>query len=333
MDIAALHGYIFDADRLLPSVLGCFLALMLGASPFFRAFGLPFIWHISRPFFKAINNKLDRPDRGQRILKRRGQFIFVFWFLVGLSIGYLLQETTPLKFKASLQILAVASCVLPAGLWLQTIGLTKGFRSQSMPQGIIYSLSKSSGLAIGAQDDPSIMRLTLTSFVRLIDKALVSPVLWFLIGGLPFLFAASIAQGAVWHSGRDGKTSFGEGLYQFEKYIGVVPTWITGFFVFCAAFIAPKASIARALLSKILKGEQASYEEGGVAVTNLAYTLGVALGGPVTDTQGISRTLRWVGPVAGSARINVTIFAQGVYLLALVAALWCATLLGAAVWA
>lgn len=334
MDFSSLHAFIFSADRLLPGVMAACVALAVGFVPFLRRYTLPFLWHILGGMLSGLADRLDRADRGVQILRRRGFAVTVFWGVLGAGIGWILQSFLQHlgQIAGVAQIVFLAFLLVPGGAWAQMIGLCKGFQSGTLQTGVIYALSRMSGLALGTQDDATILRLSLMFFVRLLDKALMLPLLWFVIAGLPAACAVSLIAACAWQGGRDAKTSFGEGVYTVEKLAGFVPTWITGFLVSMAAFIAPKASIARAMLARMLSGEKAPYEEGGAAVTNLAYTLGVALGGPIQDIKGVTRTLKWIGPTTGSAQLRPETAVLGVYLLAIVAALWGATLLGAAVW-
>lgn len=197
-----------------------------------------------------------------------------------------------------------------------------------------YVLARSARTDFSAADDYAATRGALGYAARGLDKAVVAPVFWFLLGGLTFCYLYAGLAALAWRFGRDGfGKGFGRPALLLEMIMGFIPHMVTGFLLALAGLFTPRGGMVFRPLVALFSGRRrAPYIEGGLPLTAMAYALGVTLGGPAVDLDGRSLQRAWIGPEKASAQLDPGHLRRGLYLVMVAYLLLILSLAGAMLW-
>lgn len=325
-----------DPARLPVALMAILIVLLVGAvSGPMHGNANPFLWLLLNKTIFRFGGKLDRVQRKARDLRGRGLlftlFILVCAYALGIALAYLVQIYPFYKLSEALFL----SLMLTGGsVWFALLRLYFSLEKGKVSKGTYYTIAHSTRNDLVNSDDFGITRIGMGFAVRSFEKGMVAPVFWYLIGGLPAAVLYAALAALAWRFGKEGFTkAFGSTALALEKLAGFIPHLLSGLIVALAGLFTPKSGMTRALLAQMSGDKRIPYEQGGVVLTALAYTLNLSLGGPSVDLDGSAIKRPWVGPEKASAKVSASHLRRALYISLMAHILFVASLLGCMIWA
>lgn len=327
----ALHSQIFDPERLPAAIAAILIVSIIGVitGPF-AGNANPVLWRTVDFLFGRLVEKLDKTNRTTGELVTRGTIITIMAmgmaFLLGAAFQALSEEYNDWKMAETAGLCLILSS--GAG-WFALNRLYKAVTGKNAAKGAFYTIATTSRTNLAANDEYTITRVGIGMGARLYDKAIIAPVLWYLIGGLPVAYLYAGLAALCWRFGKEGFTKgFGSTALALEKLMGLIPNAFAGFLIAMAGVLTPTAGMARSLLGLIPgRAGKALYFEGGAVVTAMAYALKVSLGGATQDLDGSAIRRSWAGPKNATARLDAKHLHRGLYILVMAHILFITALL------
>ncbi len=326
-----IQNLIYITDRVWMALFSIIFVIFFGflTGPV-KGRALPLFWQVMHVLFTNLGKRLYKTERSVSDLVFRGMLLTLFAFVISLGCGYLARAVSVvLPFWGVTEVFFL-SCLLTSGTVFRVLlKLHETLKTGSAGKGAYYSLALSTNTNLNSVDDFGITRAGMGFAARSFDKALVGPVFWYVIGGLPLAFVYAGLAYLSWEIGKDGHTKgFGKTVNILEKLFGFLPHVFAGLFLALACVFTPTAWLIRALGGFWSGQGRAPYYEGGYPLSVMAYGLGVSLGGPVTDLSGTSLRRRWVGPKNATAQLESGHLKRTLYMLAMANLLFWLFLLG-----
>ncbi len=323
MDVAELysqiHAQIFNPDRipvavtalLIVSVFGTFIGPLGGSAN-------PVFWRAVDVLFGGPGGRLDKTERKAGDLATRGMIITIVAIIMGFLLGQFFQTLSRHYPNFLIVDIVALSIILSAGAgWYALIRLYRAIQGASPVKGAFYALATTTRSNLAIADEFTITRVGIGMGAKLFDKAVVGPVIWYLIAGLPAAYLYATLAALAWRFGKEGFTKgFGGPALHLEKLMGFVPNVFSGMLIALGGLLTPTAGMTRSLLSLFpAKKGRAAYFEGGAPVTAMAYALNVSLGGASQDVDGSAIKRGWAGPEGATAKLDGKHLHRGLYIL------------------
>ncbi len=289
----------------------------------------PFFGIVMEGLFGGIGVRLDKAARGPRDLIARGVVIAVLGIAFAIFVGMTAAQIAAKMPAHGITEIVLLSLTLSSGaVWRMLLRLHAAMKDNKV-KGAYFAVARSTNTDLSAADDFTITRTGMGFAARSFDKSVVAPVFWYLLAGLPgaYIYAGIAALAARF--GRDGFTrGFGTVALAIEKVAGFIPSIIAGFFMALGGLFTPTGGMTRAFRGILARKGKAPYVEGGLALTAMAWSLNVVLGGPVTDRDGRTLQKVWAGPEGATARLEAGHLRRGVYICLMAYLLFMAALMG-----
>ena len=310
-----LHTQIFDAERIPYAIAAIFLSMVLGmiTGPL-AGNANPLIWGVLDGMFGGFGARMDRLHRSKHDLMFRGFVLTAFMVGFCLLIAKICENLIlNYSFYGFSEVLALSMLITSGSVWFAVLKLYFALEKKDVGKGAYYIISRSTRIDLNSVDDFGITRTAMGFLARSFDKGLVAPVFWYLIGGLELGFVYACVAMLAWRFGKDGFTKgFGDIPLALEKLMGLIPSVFAGILF---SFIGYGGAFRRAF-SLVKPGHfkgKASYYQGGLPLTALAWHKNVALGGPVKDISGSALQNDWVGPEGASAKLDHKILRWAIF--------------------
>lgn len=330
------HDQILDAERL-PIAIAAIVIVTLGGMMRGALGGnaWPFFWHVIDLLFGRLGDRMDKAGRPKGDLIFRGFILSAIVLAISFLIGRFAMVLS-FHYPAWSVVEILALCILlSSGAVFGAMGrLYRALNEKKVTEGAYYTIARSTRTNLSKSDDYTITRMGMGLTLKAFDKAVVAPVIWYLIAGLlgAYLYAGIAA--LAWRVGKEGHSSgFGDAASALEKLLGFIPNLFAGIFVALAGLITPTAGMSRAFLGFFTAKGQAKYEEGGFPVTTAAHALNVSLGGPTQDLDGYAIKRGWVGPEKATAQLEAKHLHRVVYISFIAHLLFLVSLSGAMLFA
>ena len=334
--IQIIHQSLFDPARLplaMVAVLLVFIGGMLSGPVAGNA--NPAFWAVMNRLFGKLGQRIDKPSRLKGDLIFRGLVFTILALVIAFLIGRAFAQAGAIYPFWSIVEIGGLCLVLSAGAVFVASGrLYKALNDKKVTEGAYYTIARSTRTDMSRSDDYTIVRVGMGWVFRSFDKAVVAPVVWYLIAGLPgaYLYAGLIA--ISWRFGVEGHHSgFAAVMLTLERLMGMIPNILSGILLSLAALITPTAGLSRSFLGFFSTKGQARYEEGGFPVSVAAYALNVSLGGPTTNLDGGAIKRSWIGPAKATAQLGAKHLHRALYMSFIAHLLLLASLGGAMVFA
>ncbi len=294
----------------------------------------PALWALMERLIGGIGGRLDRRERTARDLLTRGFATTIVGLLLAAAIGFAAdgaRQAWPMR--GITEILLLSFTLAGGTVWYALLKLYFALQKGKLSKGAYYTIARSLRVDLANADDYTITRIGMGFAARSFDKAVVSPVFWYLLMGLPgaYIYAGLVA--LAWRFGREGFTKgFGKTALALERLLGFVPGLLAGVLMALAGLFTPTGGMTRALAALLQYKKGAPYAEGGLPLTAMANALDVSLGGPVTDLDGSTIKRHWIGPEGATAQLEAGHLRRALYISLMAYLLFMASLMGAAVW-
>lgn len=332
----SFHEQIFDPERITLAIAAIIIVTIIGMTRgVLGGNANPFFWHIIDLTFGRFGALMDKPGRLKGDLVFRGFVLSItamaFSFFIGRAI-FLLSSYYPIW--SAVEIFALC-LLLSSGAVFAAAGLLyRALNDKKVTKGAYYTIARSTRTDLSRSDDFSITRVGMGLVLKCFDKAVVAPIIWYLIAGLPGAYLYAGIAALSWRFGKEGYSGgFGETALALERLMGFVPNLLSGVFIALAGLFTPTAGMSRAFLGLMRVKGRANYAEGGLPVTAAAYALNVSLGGATQDLDGSAIKRNWVGPEKATAQLNAKHLHRVVYIAFMAHLLFLASLSGALVFA
>jgi adenosylcobinamide-phosphate synthase len=313
-----IHSLLFDLDRVPVAVIALLVTAIVGVitGPM-HGQANPFYYKLLNVFFSAIGARLDRHQRKKRDLVLRGLFFTLLvlafsWILSGFATALF----SDIDYYQIPEIIFLSLFISSGTIWYSLLKLYFALHENKVVKGAYYIIATSTRTDLSASDNFAITRTGMGFAARSFDKAVVAPVIWYLIAGFPAVIFYSSLAFLSWRFGKDGfSKGFGHVPVALEKLMGFIPTIFSGILISLAGLFTPTGGMTRALVSLFKKDLCVSYEQGGLPVTAMAHALDVSLGGPVTDLDGSAIKREWVGPSNATAKLESGHLRRAIYII------------------
>lgn len=325
-------SHVGSADRLLTAIMATLLVAVFGllTGPV-GGNANPFLWNIIDRLFGGVARRTYNVQRSPSSLAFRGTIFALAFIVSGAAFGFGAFEIMRRLPLAGFTEPVLLSLTLTGGtVWFSLNKLYHALKEgKKLTKGSYYPIAVSTRSDLNSTDDYGIARVGIGFMAVSFDKALVAPLFWYLIGGLPLAYLYAGIAASRWALAKDGfAKGLGDTSLWLERIFGFIPYVIAGVLMTFAALFTPGAQLSRAVPGLLKSKGQASYAEGGVLVTIVAWAMKISLGGPVIDLDGSTLKKSWVGAPDATAKVDKSHLRRAIYMSVMAYILLVATLLG-----
>jgi len=333
--ITQWHASFLEPDRIPVAIAAIVLCVVVGmiTGPL-AANANAFFWFVIDRIFGRIGDKMDKPSRPQADLLFRGFLISMLVLFLMALIGKGFEALAIEKpLRGATEIILLSLCLSAGTVWFSLLKLYFAMENDGTTKGAFLSIAHSTRTNLNASDDFGITRMGMNFAARSFDKNMVAPVLWFIIAGFMGVYIYTGLAALSWRFGKDGATKgFGATPLALEKLLGFFPAILSGLLITIAGLFTPTAKLHKGITAWFGHKNRAAYEQGGFALSALAWCLNVSLGGPAQDLKGDAIKNTWVGPEGATAKNDHKHLRRAIYINVIAHILFIATLLSLYVW-
>ncbi len=329
------HANLFDPERIPIAVAAIILSAVIGmiTGPI-AGNANPLFWQVIDRLFGKVGDKLDKPNRSHADLVFRGFFISMLVLFLMSFVGKTFEAVIAGQSMGGAVSIILLSLFLSTGtVWFVLLQLYFAMDGNKDTKGSYRGIARSTRTNLNVADNFGIVRMGMNFSARSFDKNLVAPVLWFLIAGFVGSGLYTALAALSWRFGKNGTTKgFGGTPIALEKLLGFFPSLLSGILITLASLFTPTAKLHKGITAWFGHKNRASYAQGGFALSALAWSLNVSLGGPAQDFNGDAIKNAWVGPDAATAKNDHKHLKRALYINIIAHILFIAVLLGMYVW-
>ena len=330
--LGKIIGEIGSEDRLLTAVIALILVAVAGllTGPL-GGNANPLLWNVVDRVIGGVARKSYNVARTPSSLKFRGGFFTFFYVMAAVAIGCAAHMIVRSYALYGFTEPILLSLTLGGGaVWFSLNRLYHALGgAKKLEKGSYRPIALSTRSNLNTTDDYGITRVGIGFMAQNFDKALVAPLFWYLVGGLPLAYLYAGIAAARWGLAKDGfAKGLGDIALWLERVFGFVPHLFSGLFMALAALFTPGAQLSRAVPGFFSRTGQAPYHEGGLPVTATAFALKISIGGPVEDLDGSVIKKAWVGPKDASAKVDKAQLRRAIYLSVMAYVLLAAAMIG-----
>jgi adenosylcobinamide-phosphate synthase len=273
-----------------PSALHDPLLLLLAGIVFDAVFGdllavfacLPHPVALAGRAIAFFEHKLNRTNRSEA--NRRGRGVAVVIMLVGTAavIGWGLQQVCRGSVVgAAIEVLAIGVVLAQRSLYEHVAAVRLALQHGGLSAGR-EAVSHIVGRDPASLDAHGVARAAIESLSENFSDGVVAPVFWYLLLGLPGLFAYKMANtldSMIGHRSPRYR-AFGWAAARFDDLANLVPAPLSGLLLCGGAVFAAGAYAVRALATMLRDGRKHHSPNAGWPEAAMAGALGIALAGP-----------------------------------------------------
>lgn len=298
-----------------------FSASLIATTPMILLLALAIDWLIgdARPVFKVIphpivmmggliaqlDKRLNKPGRGPRVLIARGLVVALFVPGLAALIGVGIENLTDLAAKGWIfESLLLAVLIAQRSLASRCSDVRKALTTSDLAQAR-SGLRHLVGRNPDTLDKHAVARATVESLSENFSDAVIAPIFWFLLLGIPGVLAYKAVNTLDSMIGYKNEkyANFGMAAARFDDLANWIPARLSGGLIALAAAFAPGANPKAAVTSMLKFAKAHESPNAGWPEAAMAGALGLALGGP-RDYPGGRRVGVWIGD--GRARLEAT---------------------------
>jgi adenosylcobinamide-phosphate synthase len=266
------------------------LLLLLFALAIDALFGdLPAVFaHVPHPIVLAgraiafFDRRLNRPSRSERSRRERG--VVTVLLLVGAAAAL----GAGVEWLCRGSLIGAAAEALVIGILLAQRGLYEHVS-------VVAMALKRGGLPAGREavrhivgrdplrlDEYAVARAAIESLAENFSDGVVAPVFWYLVFGLPGLFAYKMANtldSMIGHRTLRYR-AFGWAAARFDDLLNLMPARLSGLLLVAAAMFAAEGNAGRAFATMLRDARKHHSPNAGWPEAAMAGALGLALAGP-----------------------------------------------------
>jgi adenosylcobinamide-phosphate synthase len=263
-----------------------------------------------------LDDKLNRAGRGTATVLARGLVVTVLVAAVAAGSGWALcWAAERLPYGVTLELFCVTVMIAQRSLYDHGRAVALALRRDGLVAG-----RKAVGHIVGRQtealDEHGVARGAIESLSENFADGVVAPAFWYLILGLPGLFAYKAINTLDSMIGYRSERyrHFGMAAARLDDVVNLIPSRLAATLIALAAVIAPTANPARAFKTMWRDAGKHDSPNAGWPEAAMAGALALALGGPREYLGGVAKT-QWIGtgnPRANSQDIERALLLYGV---------------------
>jgi adenosylcobinamide-phosphate synthase len=272
------------------------LLLLLAGLAIDAAFGdMPAVFaHVPHPIVLAgraialFERKLNRPSRSDRSRRERGIVTLVVLVGGAAGLGWALHRICGDSFAgAVVEALAIGILIAQRSLFQHVAAVGTALRAGGLVDGQ-HAVSHIVGRDPMQLDGHGVARAAIESLAENFSDGVVAPLLWYLVLGLPGLFAYKMANTLDSMIGHRSARylSFGWAAARFDDLVNLVPAPLSGVLLSTAALFARDAMAGRAFAVMLRDGRKHHSPNAGWPEAAMAGALGLALAGTRFYAEG-----------------------------------------------
>jgi adenosylcobinamide-phosphate synthase len=289
MTVDAFH------DRFLLLLAGLAIDALFGDMPAVFAF-VPHPVVLAGRAIQFFDKKLNRPERNQQRRRERG--IVTVLALVGAAatLGWVIQVLCGATIAGgAVEGLAIGVLVAQRSLYRHVAAVAAALRAGGHSAGreAVRHIVGRDPLQL---DGHGVARAAIESLAENFSDGVVAPALWYLLLGLPGLFAYKMANtldSMIGHRSPRYR-SFGWAAARFDDLLNLVPARLSGLILSAAAGFADDARPGRAFAIMLRDARKHHSPNAGWPEAAMAGALGIALAGPRHYADGLVND-PWLG--------------------------------------
>ena len=288
------------ADRLLMLVAGLVIDALFGDMPaIFRRIPHPVV--VAGRAIAFFDRKLNRESRSEISRRERG-IVTVVVLVGGVALFGLVIERIcrGSLIGAAFETMLIAVLVAQRSLYEHVAAVAVGLKSSGLAGGR-GGVRRIVGRDPMSLDEHGVARAAIESLAENFSDGVVAPVFWYLLLGLPGLFAYKMANtldSMIGHRTLRYR-SFGWAAARLDDVLNTVPAPLSGVLLAAAAVFASNSRPGHALTIMLRDGRKHHSPNAGWPESAMAGALGLALAGPRRYPEGVVAD-PWLGD--GSAR-------------------------------
>jgi adenosylcobinamide-phosphate synthase len=302
-------------DRLLLLLAGLLIDAVFGDMPALFA-RVPHPIVLAGRAIGFFEKRLNRPNRSERSRRERGIVTVVILVAAAAGLGWALQwACRGGALGAIVEALAIGILVAQRSLFQHVATVAAALQSGGLPAGR-SAVSQIVGRDPMRLDGHGVARAAIESLAENFSDGVVAPVFWYLVLGLPGLFAYKMANtldSMIGHRSERYR-SFGWAAARFDDLVNLAPARLSGALLTGAALFG-EGMPGRALAVMLRDGRKHHSPNAGWPEAAMAGALGLALAGPRTYAEGQVRD-PWLGDGTSQAMPGDIIRALRLYTLA-----------------
>jgi adenosylcobinamide-phosphate synthase len=248
-----------------------------------------------------FERKLNRPTRTERARRERGILTVIALVAAAAAIGWVIQALCRGRpFGALIEALLIGILLAQRSLFLHVADVALALRNGGLEAGR-KAVSHIVGRDPSRLDRHGVARAAIESLAENFSDGVVAPVFWYLLLGLPGLFAYKMANtldSMIGHRSERYR-AFGWAAARFDDLVNLVPARLSGLLLAVAALVVREARPGRSLLTMLRDVRKHHSPNAGWPEAAMAGALGLALAGPRHYAEGIVND-PWIG--GGTAR-------------------------------
>jgi adenosylcobinamide-phosphate synthase len=308
MNLAPLH------DPLLLLYVGLALDALFGEmGPVFRHVPHPVV--LAGRAIQFFDARLNRPIRSENARRARGIATVVVLVGVAAALGW----GAELLCRASLAGAAVEAAIIGVLVAQRSLYEHVLAVGRALVQGGLAAGRSAVSHIVGRDplrlDEPGVVRAAIESLAENFSDGVVAPVFWYLVLGLPGLFAYKMANtldSMIGHRSPRYR-AFGWAAARLDDVLNLVPAPIAGALIAGGALFARGSSAAAAVRIMLRDGRKHRSPNAGWPEAAMAGALGLRLAGPRHYPEGTVDD-PYLGDGSTAATPNDIVRALGVYL-------------------
>ena len=235
-----------------------------------------------------FERKLNRPQRSARSRRERGVVTVIVLVGAAAALGWALQWLCrQAPAGAIVEALAIAVMLAQRSLFVQVGTVAAALLTGGVPAGR-QAVAHIVGRDPQSLDAPGIARAAIESLAENFSDGVVAPACWYLVFGLPGLFAYKMANTLDSMIGHHAPRyeAFGWAAARFDDLLNLVPARLSALLLAAAAAFAGDASPEMAWRIMLRDARKHRSPNAGWPEAAVAGALGLALAGPRVYAEG-----------------------------------------------
>jgi adenosylcobinamide-phosphate synthase len=252
----------------------------------------------------GLDRRLNRPERSESDRRQRGVMVAMLVPLAaaasGLAVAFV-ARTVPHAWP--LEVFVAATLIAQRSLFEHVHDVARALQAGGLEAGR-HAVARIVGRDPQALDVHGVARAAVESLAENFSDAVVAPVFWYVLLGLPGLLAYKAVNTLDSMVGyrTDKYRAFGWASARLDDGMNLVPARLAAAMIALAALFAPKGRPLRAVATMVTESRHHRSPNSGWPEAAMAGALDLALGGP-RRYPGQMVEEKWIG--AGRARATV----------------------------
>ena len=229
-----------------------------------------------------FEHKLNRPNRSERRRRERGVFTAAVLVAAAAGLGWVLHRACRGSLPgAAVEALAIGVLIAQRGLYRHVEEVARALQSGGLDAGR-QAVSHIVGRDPASLDRAGVARAAIESLAENFSDAVVAPICWYLVLGLPGLFAYKMANTLYSMIGHRSARyrAFGWAAARLDDLLNLVPARLSGLLLSAAASFAGEGASGQALRVMLRDARKHRSPNAGWPEAAMAGALGLALAGP-----------------------------------------------------